>query len=502
MKKLLIISGLFGMLLSFPCAALTASTVEPVVSQSIWSKTKSLFVKKTTTSVPIKKVVQPVAPAVTKPVVKTVPKPTPAPVKKTAPAPVKTKVTPVVTSTVPTVTPVEPVVSTHTRPATAQVQDLGAYKIVLPEFLTNLSIANAKLLGDGSVWINKNEVEAGQLNYTNYLFQNGIWRRVSDAEMLFTGNAKGDIVRKAVWNGPLYFVSKGKKTIIPSLGGISHEAIDMNEKGQVIGTGTLPKSTKYVDGGESRAYLWSNGKTMNLGTLESDFVSAVAINNEGEIVGNYVDRNNLWRVFLWKNGSMKQVVADGYDIAAAADIADDGTILVKIRERFSDCNNAYCKTDLLVKDNQIKVLDKNINYEALNNRHELVGYLSDQYFGDKIAAKFSSERLVEILNRTSDGCNGKAGIAVVRSDDKTYSLNEIVGDSTINFMCAKSINDRGEVLASGFNYQDAFVHEYVIQLPKQISSGARTIAEETAVKTVNPEPRDPNKIYAQPVLTN
>jgi probable HAF family extracellular repeat protein len=78
--------------------------------------------------------------------------------------------------------------------------------------------------------------------------------------------------------------------------GLSSEAIDMNEKGDVVGLSTL-------QGGSIRhAFLWTKQDGMtDLGTLGGDFSTARAINNGGTVVGASLlaDSRLGQRLFLW-----------------------------------------------------------------------------------------------------------------------------------------------------------------------------------------------------------
>lgn len=82
MKKLLVLLGVFGILLSIPSTVLAVSTGTVVTTQSVWSKTKSWFIKAPITSTPVNNVVQPIAPTITKPSAKATTKLITVPVKK------------------------------------------------------------------------------------------------------------------------------------------------------------------------------------------------------------------------------------------------------------------------------------------------------------------------------------------------------------------------------------------------------------------------------------
>ena len=63
-----------------------------------------------------------------------------------------------------------------------------------------------------------------------------------------------------------------------TLGGASSSAVDINARGQVIGTSSTA-------GGEFHAFLWQDGQMTDLGTLGGTFSSPSAINDDGTVVG-------------------------------------------------------------------------------------------------------------------------------------------------------------------------------------------------------------------------
>jgi probable HAF family extracellular repeat protein len=90
-----------------------------------------------------------------------------------------------------------------------------------------------------------------------------------------------------------------------NLGGATNAAIAINNQGQVVGNSVLS------DGLTFHAFLWEEGSGMqDLGTLPGDVQSnASAINDSGEVVGTSYDSAGNSRGFHWQGGVMTDLSA-------------------------------------------------------------------------------------------------------------------------------------------------------------------------------------------------
>jgi probable HAF family extracellular repeat protein len=99
---------------------------------------------------------------------------------------------------------------------------------------------------------------------------------------------------------PLYSV-----TDLGTLGGPNSSALAINDRGQVVGASDTSTSGVY------HAFLYSNGKMQDLGTLTTisggNFSVATAINNHGQAVGQAGIPGGAGHVFLYSAGYMQDV---------------------------------------------------------------------------------------------------------------------------------------------------------------------------------------------------
>lgn len=86
-------------------------------------------------------------------------------------------------------------------------------------------------------------------------------------------------------------------TDLGTLGGLSAQANDLNQDGEVVGYATNASS-------RGRAYVWSNGTMTDLGTLGGPNSTANAINDAGQVVGSAgVNSSQQTHAVLWSNGA-------------------------------------------------------------------------------------------------------------------------------------------------------------------------------------------------------
>lgn len=101
---------------------------------------------------------------------------------------------------------------------------------------------------------------------------------------------------------------------LESLGGREARAVDVNDRGQVVGYSKVPGDPEYL-----RAVLWEDGAAANLGTLPGGSASrAFGINDAGTIVGRSTVSGGATRPVVWSGGEIVELQTLGLGPVARA----------------------------------------------------------------------------------------------------------------------------------------------------------------------------------------
>jgi probable HAF family extracellular repeat protein len=112
---------------------------------------------------------------------------------------------------------------------------------------------------------------------------------------------------------PVQAVVQYAVTDLGTLGGNSSSALDINDRGQIVGYSKNNTN-------KTNAFLYDGGNMQNLGTLIGPNAqsNAYGINNQGQIVGTSDSLTNLGRAFLYSNGTMQDIGAINWWLGSTA----------------------------------------------------------------------------------------------------------------------------------------------------------------------------------------
>ncbi|HEX5227022.1 MAG TPA: hypothetical protein VFW44_04900 [Bryobacteraceae bacterium] len=99
------------------------------------------------------------------------------------------------------------------------------------------------------------------------------------------------------------------------------DALGVNDAGTVVGYG-------WPDTADLHAFVYSNGKMVELGTFGGSNSLAHAVNNSGQVVGWSMTSSGVTHAFLYSNGELRDLgVPSGASSTTAIAIASNGEIL-------------------------------------------------------------------------------------------------------------------------------------------------------------------------------
>ena len=151
-------------------------------------------------------------------------------------------------------------------------------------------------------------------------------------------NASGQVVGASTWTslsdyGHAFLYSNGKMQDLGTLGGIyGSSAYGINASGQVVGYSYITGAGNNIFSNVFHAFLYSNGTMQDLGTLGGSDSQANGINDSGEVVGESDTTNDsAQHAFLYSNGSMTDLnslisPSSGWTLLDATAVNDNGQI--------------------------------------------------------------------------------------------------------------------------------------------------------------------------------
>jgi probable HAF family extracellular repeat protein len=219
----------------------------------------------------------------------------------------------------------------------------------------------------------------------------------------------------------------GRMRDLGTLGGPDAAAFDINERGQVAGvsyTDSTPQPA--VDHPTRAPFLWENGKMINLGTFGGVEASVGALNNRGQVAGRSdLPGDQTAHPFLWDRGELRDLGTLGGDYGDATWLNDAGDVVGGAGTADGEFHAYRWRGGRMTDLGTVGDLDCSLA-RFVNAGGEVVG--------------------------TSGDCAGEFSLRafVSQHGQPMIDLNAFVPPgSPLTLTDAETINDRGEITASG-----------------------------------------------------
>jgi probable HAF family extracellular repeat protein len=238
----------------------------------------------------------------------------------------------------------------------------------------------------------------------------------------------------------------GRMKDLGTLGGPGSFALDINQRGDVVGLSYSNSVVNKSTGHPTVApFLWRDGRMINLGTLGGVEGWANAVNNNGQVVGgSRTRRRGPMHAFLWENGEMR-------DLIAGQDSKDSEGKLI------NDAGDVVIQTHAVLEANgQPYFWQHHYLWQ-----HGVVTDLAGPSGIDQITWANEMNSKGQIAGQAYDG-TAVAHAVLWDNSRPVVDLNDFVPPGTELVLTeAMGINDRGEIVVLG-QFPDGDVHSFLL----------------------------------------
>jgi len=325
----------------------------------------------------------------------------------------------------------------------------------------------------------------------------------------------------------------GKIIDLGTLGGNESIAVDVNNRGQVVGgaNNAIPDPFSFGGGTQTRAFLWQNGVLQDLGTLGGPDAFATGVNELGQVAGNSytsytptssgIPQNNS---FLWQNGKMIDLGTLGGTSGFPNALNNLGQVVGQSNVSADAFFRPFLWYRGTLTDLGTFLGPGPPSYGAanwINDAGEIVGWADNQY--SDFPALWKDGVIHNLGTVAGDSCayavsinsqgqavggSGICGVTRVHAflwenGSSAIDLNTLVpSGSGVHLTNAVSINDRGEIASEGL-LPNGDQHTFLLIPCGEGDAGCRDSAAGTAATTQSSQaPATQPRATASPALSD
>lgn len=270
--------------------------------------------------------------------------------------------------------------------------------------------------------------------------------------------------------GHAYLFESGEMRDLGTFGGSNSVGWAINSAGDVAGYAHVPRDRSFM------AFVYRDGRKRRLGTLGGPLSAAFGINDKGVVVGeSLVDREHT-HAFIYRNGEMEDIGTLGGSFSTARDINNKGQVA-----GISTIAQDLATHAFLYRNGRMRDLGE-FNATSLNDRAEVVGWASTADGNHAVAFRAGKLRDLGTLAGADtypnaiNNCGEVVGEGIAASGlhafvhfkERFLDLNAVLPRSLarhVQLESASSVNDRGQIVARGFNARTGEWRSYLLTPP-------------------------------------